>query len=169
MKPRSIVLAVFAALAIAVAGFYTYLCYFWTPDIHPLRQFGDVVFAKAAAALKPLEDASLIVVYDGHGGVLLRGPAAKVARKYDNISELRSALMALHGKGPALVMEMDSAPTEVNGKEGLQALLAPEGPAPAVNFELESEIRDALMAAGFTPANNPVPTYNLHRISDPPH
>jgi len=66
-------------------------------------------------------------------------------------------------------MEMDSAPMKTNGKEGLQALLAPEGPAPAVNFEMESEIRDALIAAGFTPANNPVPTYNLHRISDPTH
>jgi hypothetical protein len=166
MKPRSIVLAIFAVLAIAVAGFYIYVCYFWTPDIQPLRQLGDLVVSKAAAALKPLEDVSVIVVYDEDGRISLRGPSVKNGRTYDNIGELRSALSALHGKGSALIMELDSTPGKVPGAEGIQALVSSP---PAVNFELENQIRGALIAAGLTPANNPEPTYNLHRIPAPPN
>jgi hypothetical protein len=76
--------------------------------------------------------------------------------------KLRAALLALHGKGTAVIIEMDSAPRKVNGQEGLQGLLAPSGPAPIANFELESDIRGALIAAGFTPANDLTPTYNIH-------
>jgi len=170
MKSRAIVLSVIAIPVLAAAGFYIYLCYFWKPDIFPLRQFGDVAAAKASDALAPLTHASLVVVYDERGRMSLVGPGAKNdSRRFDNIAELRSALIALHGKGSAFVFEMNSAPIKATGQSGMETLLAPAGPAPSVNFELEREIRDSLVAAGFTPANDPTPAYDLHRVPGPPN
>jgi hypothetical protein len=168
MKSRTIVLSVIAAPVLVFIGFYLYLCYFWKPDILPLRQLGDVVITRVSTGLAAFETATVIVVYDNHGSISLRGPAAKnPGQKYSNIADLRSALIALHSKGPAFIMEMNSSPSNTTGQSSPQTLLSPTSPAPAINFELESQIRDALIAAGFTPLNNPPPTYNLHRIPAP--
>jgi hypothetical protein len=156
MRRRSIVLTVIAIPFLAVVEFYIYLSFFWKPGFSPLVQLGTMVESKANAALQPIEHASVIVFYDQNGEMWLGGPSAKDTRTYENIAALRTALTALHGKGLAILGKRYSETGRVNGIDGLFASLPP------ANLVLESEIKDALLAAGFTPANDLTPAYNLH-------
>jgi hypothetical protein len=165
MKRHSVVKTVIALPILAIGGFYIYLSYFWKPNFLPIQ----MIVGTGVRILKPLSSISIIVTYDENGRMALTGTFAKEGQKYDNIGELRSALIALHGKGSALLIRTDSTPEKSNGQGGIKGLFAFAGaPVPAENFELESEICDALRAAGFTPLNEPA-VYNLHRLPDPPH